>query len=145
MIDSKVLSKVIEYSKYHEAEAESCPRQEERVGQELREGRRRDALQPDPRGQLPRHQAAARLTCKTVADEIKGKPLEDIRARFNIKPEFVPEELPTAKLIEWIEEFGTTPTCEISARIESVSEKEFQVALEAASDPLAWSRRCRGR
>ena len=54
------------------------------------------------------------LTCKTVADEIKGKPPEDIRARFNIKPEFVLEELPTAKLIEWIEEFGTTPTCEIA-------------------------------
>ena len=32
------------------------------------------------------------LTCKTVADEIKGKTPEEIRVRFNIKNDFTPEE-----------------------------------------------------
>eukprot|EP00967_Tisochrysis_lutea_P073290 scaffold98086_cov31-Tisochrysis_lutea.AAC.1 len=32
------------------------------------------------------------LTCKTVADEIKGKTPEEIRTRFNIKNDFTPEE-----------------------------------------------------
>ena len=32
------------------------------------------------------------LTCKTVADEIKGKTPEEIRIRFNIKNDFTPEE-----------------------------------------------------
>jgi len=32
------------------------------------------------------------LTCKTVADQIKGKTPEEIRSRFNIKNDFTPEE-----------------------------------------------------
>merc|ERR1712216_1108685 len=32
------------------------------------------------------------LTCKTVADYIKGKTPEEIRIRFNIKNDFTPEE-----------------------------------------------------
>jgi S-phase kinase-associated protein 1 len=32
------------------------------------------------------------LTCKAVADEIKGKTPEEIRLRFNIKNDFTPEE-----------------------------------------------------
>jgi len=32
------------------------------------------------------------LTCKAVADEIKGKTPEEIRTRFNIKNDFTPEE-----------------------------------------------------
>jgi hypothetical protein len=32
------------------------------------------------------------LTCKTVADMIKGKTPEEIRAHFNIQNDFTPEE-----------------------------------------------------
>jgi len=32
------------------------------------------------------------LTCKKVADEIRGKTPEEIRTRFNIKNDFTPEE-----------------------------------------------------
>ena len=37
------------------------------------------------------------LTCKTVADEIKGKTPEEIRVRFNIKNDFTPEECVAAR------------------------------------------------
>ena len=32
------------------------------------------------------------LTCKAVANEVKGKTPEEIRVRFNIKNDFTPEE-----------------------------------------------------
>tara|TARA_R110002050_G_scaffold205573_1_gene341331 strand:+ start:4960 stop:5154 length:195 start_codon:yes stop_codon:yes gene_type:complete len=32
------------------------------------------------------------LTCKTVANMIKGKTTEEIRKQFNIKNDFTPEE-----------------------------------------------------
>ena len=45
------------------------------------------------------------LTCKTVANMIKGKTPEEIRRTFNIKNDFTPEEEEQVKKEnEWIEE-----------------------------------------
>merc|ERR1711918_14692 len=50
------------------------------------------------------------LTCKTVADEIKGKTPEEIRIRFNIKNDFTPEEEEEVKRENaWCEE-RSSPT-----------------------------------
>ena len=45
------------------------------------------------------------VTCKTVANMIKGKPAEEIRKTFNIKNDFTPsEEEQVRKENEWCEE-----------------------------------------
>lgn len=45
------------------------------------------------------------LTCKTVANMIKGKTPEEIRKTFNIKNDFTPEEEEQVrKENEWCEE-----------------------------------------
>ena len=145
MVDSKILIKVIEYCKYHhKAESESLPEDEKNVWD-------KDFVKVDDETLFNLILAAnyldikplLDLTCKTVADEIKGKTPEEIRVRFNIKPEFVPGGTPTAKLIERIQEFGTTPTCEISARIENIRPSSRRRGRRRGA---AWSsRRWRGR
>ena len=94
MVDSKILIKVIEYCKYHhKAECESLPEDEKTVWD-------KDFVKVDDETLFNLILAAnyldikplLDLTCKTVADEIKGKTPEEIRIRFNIKNDFTPEE-----------------------------------------------------
>ena len=94
MVDSKILIKVIEYCKYHhKAEQESLPEDEKNVWD-------KDFVKVDDETLFNLILAAnyldikslLDLTCKTVADEIKGKTPEEIRVRFNIKNDFTPEE-----------------------------------------------------
>ena len=94
MVDSKILIKVIEYCKYHhKAESESLPEDEKNVWD-------KDFVKVDDETLFNLILAAnyldikplLDLTCKTVADEIKGKTPEEIRVRFNIKNDFTPEE-----------------------------------------------------
>merc|ERR1712224_650546 len=81
MVDSKILIKVIEYCKYHhKAEQESLPEDDETLFNLILAANYLD-IKP-----------LLDLTCKTVADEIKGKTPEEIRIRFNIKNDFTPEE-----------------------------------------------------
>ena len=94
MVDSKILIKVIEYCKYHhKAEQESLPEDEKNTWD-------KDFVKVDDETLFNLILAAnyldikslLDLTCKTVADEIKGKTPEEIRVRFNIKNDFTPEE-----------------------------------------------------
>ncbi|KAL1521695.1 hypothetical protein AB1Y20_021350 [Prymnesium parvum] len=94
MVDSKILIKVIEYCKYHhKAEQESLPEEDKGTWD-------KDFVKVDDETLFNLILAAnyldikslLDLTCKTVADEIKGKTAEEIRARFNIKNDFTPEE-----------------------------------------------------
>merc|ERR1711861_20730 len=93
MVGSKILIKVIEYCKYHhKAEQESLPEDEKTVWD-------KDFVKVDDETLFNLILAAnyldikalLDLTCKTVADEIKGKTPEEIRVRFNIKNDFTPE------------------------------------------------------
>ena len=94
MVDSSTLVKVIEYLKYHQrAEEETIPEDEQTRWD-------KDYVKVDDETLFNTILAAnyldikplLDLTCKAVADEIKGKSPEEIRVRFNIKNDFTPEE-----------------------------------------------------
>lgn len=94
MVESSILVKVIEYLKYHQrAEEETIPEDEQQRWD-------KDYLKVDDATLFSTILAAnyldikplLDLTCKAVADEIKGKSPEEIRVRFNIKNDFTPEE-----------------------------------------------------
>ena len=58
-----------------------------------------------PNGVFTLFQGLLDVTCKTVANMIKGKTPEDIRKTFNIKNDFTPsEEEQVRKENEWCEE-----------------------------------------
>lgn len=89
-----VVFQVIEYCKYHHrAENELLPEDEKNVWD-------KEFVKVDDETLFNLILAAnyldikslLDLTCKTVADEIKGKTPEQIRVRFNIKNDFTPEE-----------------------------------------------------
>ena len=94
MVSSKVLTSVIEYCTYHHrAEKEETPEDERRVWDQA-------FVKVDDEALFSLILAAnylnikplLDLVCKAVADEIKGKTPDEIRARFNIKNDFTPEE-----------------------------------------------------
>jgi len=91
MVDSQTLAKVIEYLKYHQrADDESLDDplwdvNYVKVDDETLFNLILAANYLDIKPLLD-------LTCKAVADEIKGKTPEEIRTRFNIKNDFTPEE-----------------------------------------------------
>ncbi|KAF5740888.1 putative skp1 [Tripterygium wilfordii] len=97
-VTSKILSKVIEYSKKHVDAAKA----EERPANADDELKAWDAefVKVDQATLFDLILAAnylnikslLDLTCQTVADMIKGKTPEEIRKTFNIKNDFTPEE-----------------------------------------------------
>lgn len=96
MVDSKILIKVIEYCKYHNSAEQNPQKQTE----EDKANWDKEFVKVDDETLFNLILAAnyldikslLDLTCKTVADEIKGKTPEEIRVRFNIKNDFTPEE-----------------------------------------------------
>jgi S-phase kinase-associated protein 1 len=99
-VDSRTLSKVIEYCKHHVAEAgASSAASDNNKGEEVKTW---DAqfMEVDQATLFDLIMAAnylnikglLDLTCQTVANMIKGKTPEQIRQTFNIKNDFTPEE-----------------------------------------------------
>eukprot|EP01088_Endostelium_zonatum_P008289 TRINITY_DN20_c0_g1_i2.p1 TRINITY_DN20_c0_g1~~TRINITY_DN20_c0_g1_i2.p1 ORF type:complete len:164 (+),score=40.09 TRINITY_DN20_c0_g1_i2:43-534(+) len=100
-VTGKILSKVIEYCKYHHEHPEA-------PADEKKDEKRTDDISPWDKEFCDVDQPtlfelilAANyldikplldLTCKTVANMIKGKTPEEIRKTFNIKNDFTPEE-----------------------------------------------------
>jgi len=114
-VTSKILDKVIEYCKHHVEHP--VPKTDDKVGDKAKS---EDILPWDKdfcnvdQATLFELILAANyldikplldLTCKTVANMIKGKTPEEIRKTFNIKNDFTPEEEEKVrKENEWCEE-----------------------------------------
>jgi S-phase kinase-associated protein 1 len=113
-VTGKILAKVVEYAKYHTEHPTP-------VSEDKRDEKRTDDIIPWDQDFCKVDQAtlfelilAANyldikplldLTCKTVANMIKGKTPEEIRKTFNIKNDFTPEEEEQVrKENEWCEE-----------------------------------------
>ncbi|KAF7019605.1 hypothetical protein CFC21_032765 [Triticum aestivum] len=100
-VDSKILSKVIEYCKKHvQADASSSTSTAAAAPAEDLKSFDADFVKVDQATLFDLILAAnylnikglLDLTCQTVADMIKGKTPEEIRKTFNIKNDFTPEE-----------------------------------------------------
>uniref|UniRef100_M8BFL1 SKP1-like protein n=1 Tax=Aegilops tauschii TaxID=37682 RepID=M8BFL1_AEGTA len=100
-VDSKILSKVIEYCKKHvQANASSSTSTAAPAPAEDLKSFDADFVKVDQATLFDLILAAnylnikglLDLTCQTVADMIKGKTPEEIRKTFNIKNDFTPEE-----------------------------------------------------
>uniref|UniRef100_A0A3Q7EUH6 SKP1-like protein n=1 Tax=Solanum lycopersicum TaxID=4081 RepID=A0A3Q7EUH6_SOLLC len=96
-VTSKILAKVIEYSKRH---VEASSKTEDKAAEDELKVFDAEFVKVD-QGTLFDLILAANylnikslldLTCQTVADMIKGKTPEEIRKTFNIKNDFTPEE-----------------------------------------------------
>ncbi|OMO80412.1 SKP1 component [Corchorus capsularis] len=95
-VTSKILSKVLEYCKKH---VEAAAEKEKKPDDDIK-GWDADFVNVDQNTLFDLILAAnylnikglLDLTCQTVADMIKGKTPEQIRATFNIKNDFTPEE-----------------------------------------------------
>ena len=115
-VTSKILTKVVEYCKYHIENPTPVAE-----GDEKTDDKRTDNILPWDKTFCEVDQTtlfelilAANyldikdlldLTCKTVANMIKGKSPEEIRKTFNIKNDFTPEEEEQVrKENEWCEE-----------------------------------------
>lgn len=114
-VDSATLARVIEYCEYHKDHLVAPS--DDKEGE-----RRSDDISPWDKtfvGQLQQEalfslilaanfmdiKPLLDLTCKTVANMIKGKTPEEIRKTFNIKNDFTPEEEEQVrKENEWCEE-----------------------------------------
>jgi S-phase kinase-associated protein 1 len=113
-VDGKILEKVLDYCRYHEHPTPVVPeekkdekRTDDIVGWDV------DFCKVDQATLFALILAANYLdikdlldvTCKTVANMIKGKTPEEIRTTFNIKNDFTPEEEEQVrKENEWCEE-----------------------------------------
>ncbi|KAF7019603.1 unnamed protein product [Triticum aestivum] len=100
-VDSKILSKIIEYCKKHvQADASSSTSTTAAAPAEDLKSYDADFVKVDQATLFDLILAAnylnikglLDLTCQTVADMIKGKTPEEIRKTFNIKNDFTPEE-----------------------------------------------------
>jgi len=116
-VTKKILSKVVDYCKYHVEHPNTSVKSDEKKD----DNKKTEDIVPFDKDFCAVDQAqlfelilAANyldikplldLTCKTVANMIKGKTPEEIRKTFNIKNDFTPEEEEKVrKENEWCEE-----------------------------------------
>ncbi|KAI9081232.1 hypothetical protein K1719_036804 [Acacia pycnantha] len=96
-VTGKILAKVIEYCKKH---VEAANSEEKKVSDEDLKTWDAEFMKVDQvllfdlilAANYLNIKSLLDLTCRTVADMIKGKTPEDIRKTFNIKNDFTPEE-----------------------------------------------------
>ncbi|KAH7441917.1 hypothetical protein KP509_03G062100 [Ceratopteris richardii] len=99
-VSAKILSKVIEYCRYHAIEAPNLGDDKSASADEEVRHWDNEFLKVDQATLFDLILAAnylniqnlLDLTCQCVADMIKGKTPEEIRKTFNIKNDFTPEE-----------------------------------------------------
>jgi S-phase kinase-associated protein 1 len=98
-VSSKILAKVIEYSKYHvdnspEAEGENKAPEEEIKTWDTKfvEVEQSTLFELILAANYLNIKSLLDLTCRTVASMIKGKTPEEIRKTFSIRNDFTPEE-----------------------------------------------------
>jgi S-phase kinase-associated protein 1 len=108
-VSAKTLTKIVEYCKYHAEQ----PKKDEKEGEEEICSWDLDYCKVDQTTLFDLILAAnyldikelLSLTCKTVANMIKGKTPEEIKKLFNITRDFTPEEEEQVrKENEWCEE-----------------------------------------
>ena len=111
-VDKTTLVKVIEYCKYHDqADTDQKP-EDERAAWDKDFLKTRLASDEQLFSMILASnymdiKSLLDLTCKAVADEIKGKTPDQIRTRFNIKNDFTPEEEEEVRRENaWCEERG---------------------------------------
>ncbi|KAL2636363.1 hypothetical protein R1flu_007842 [Riccia fluitans] len=135
-VSSKILSKVIEYCKYH---VENSKNRDDKPATPEDEIKLWDAdfVKVDQATLFDLILAAnylniknlLDLTCQTVADMIKGKTPEEIRKTFNIKNDFTPEE----------EEEDTPPPYDVSSYEDHVSLSQLRRSASKSSESLGRS------
>eukprot|EP00250_Pteridium_aquilinum_P035040 c8508_g1_i1 orf=379-858(-) len=99
-VSSKILSKVIEYCRYHALEVPKSSDDKPALSEEDVKHWDAEFVKVDQATLFDLILAAnylniknlLDLTCQSVADMIKGKTPEEIRKTFNIKNDFTPEE-----------------------------------------------------
>eukprot|EP00253_Pinus_taeda_P009151 PITA_09151 len=98
-VSSEILSKVIEYCKYH-VDAQNPAHEKSAISEDKIKTWDEEFIKVDQATLFDLMLAAnylniknlLDLTCQTVAEMIKGKTPEEIRKTFNIKNDFTPEE-----------------------------------------------------
>uniref|UniRef100_A0A7S0ZFH6 E3 ubiquitin ligase complex SCF subunit n=1 Tax=Timspurckia oligopyrenoides TaxID=708627 RepID=A0A7S0ZFH6_9RHOD len=106
-VEARILAKVIEYCRYHH-QLQTNPQADEDVEKWDKEFVRVDKPTLFSLILAANYldiQALLDLTCKTIADMIKGKSAEQIRSEFGIENDFTPEEEEEIKRENaWVEE-----------------------------------------
>merc|ERR1712216_163498 len=127
-VSSKILAKVIEYSKYHvdnspEAEGENKAPEEEIKTWDTKfvEVEQSTLFELILAANYLNIKSLLDLTCRTVASMIKGKTPEEIRKTFSIRNDFTPEEEEEVhaprggKVLKW----RSSRVAVLSARVEA--------------------------
>eukprot|EP00736_Rhodelphis_marinus_P012271 Rmarinus@m.7828 len=91
-VTSKILIKVIEYCRYHTEHKDAPADESKQWDEEFVKVDQATLFYLILAANYLNIKSLLDLTCKTVADMIRGKTAEEIRQQFNIKNDFTPEE-----------------------------------------------------
>eukprot|EP00735_Rhodelphis_limneticus_P003622 TRINITY_DN15111_c0_g1::TRINITY_DN15111_c0_g1_i1::g.24933::m.24933 TRINITY_DN15111_c0_g1::TRINITY_DN15111_c0_g1_i1::g.24933 ORF type:complete len:154 (-),score=31.53,sp/Q9LNT9/ASK4_ARATH/58.39/1e-58,Skp1/PF01466.14/1.2e+03,Skp1/PF01466.14/3.3e-40,Skp1_POZ/PF03931.10/3.1e-22,Skp1_POZ/PF03931.10/5.1e+03,Myb_DNA-binding/PF00249.26/0.084,Myb_DNA-binding/PF00249.26/1.7e+02,Med15_fungi/PF05397.7/5.7,Med15_fungi/PF05397.7/4.2,Med15_fungi/PF05397.7/1.4e+03,BTB/PF00651.26/0.092,HHH_5/PF14520.1/1.1,HHH_5/ len=91
-VSSKILAKVIEYCRYHNEMKDASEEDVKQWDEEFVKVDQGTLFYLILAANYLNIKSLLDLTCKTVADMIRGRTPEEIRQHFNIKNDFTPEE-----------------------------------------------------